>query len=76
MDYTITLNEDKIRIVVPHLDKGNEENIIPRQEELLRAFFKAEHIAEYIFWYYTPMALHIYPKIRPFSAADRICLHG
>jgi hypothetical protein len=49
-----------LTIIVPHLQNGlSEEGSSFQEVMLLRAFFDEEKIIDYLFWYYTPMALAI-----------------
>lgn len=63
----ITLNDEKVWVVVPHL-KGNyseAEEVITRQKFLLNSLFIKMQIEHYMFWYYTPMALRISNHFKP-----------
>jgi glycosyltransferase involved in cell wall biosynthesis len=54
----ITLTKENVFVVVPHLKKGSStESIDQRQEILLQQLFRSIGLNNYIFWYYTPMAL-------------------
>ena len=48
-----------VRVVVPHLPDGlrSEIAINAVMREMLRQMFLDQEINEYVFWYYTPMAL-------------------
>jgi glycosyltransferase involved in cell wall biosynthesis len=61
-----SLSKEKVWIVVPHLPPGiSESEAIQIQEALLREFFEFFQISQYIFWYYTPMALTITQSFVP-----------
>src|SRR4030095_2498797 len=54
------LNKDKVPLVIPHLPPGMaDDEVILTQQSLLRKMFTDFEVAEYIAWYYTPMALDI-----------------
>jgi glycosyltransferase involved in cell wall biosynthesis len=54
----ITLTKENVFVVIPHLKHGSSsESIELRQEILLQQLFKSIGLNNYIFWYYTPMAL-------------------
>lgn len=68
---------DNIWIIVPHLLKGlNEEEISRSQKLLLDKFFFEYKLEEYIFWYYTPMALpfseHFNPLLVIYDCMDEL----
>ena len=48
-----------VHVVVPHLPEGLRSEIAINAviKEMTRQFFTEQGINEYIFWYYTPMAL-------------------
>ena len=51
---------DHICKIVPHLPHGvNREEGIDLQKELLAQYLQNKNLADYAFWYYTPMALEI-----------------
>ena len=52
--------EGKIKVVVvhlPHRFRADEKAADEAQEKLLTQYFAEQRIAQYTFWYYTPMAL-------------------
>ena len=62
----ITLTKENVFVVVPHLKQGtNSESIEKRQEKLLQQLFKSIGLNNYIFWYYTPMALAFTSAFNP-----------
>jgi glycosyltransferase involved in cell wall biosynthesis len=73
----VTLSDEKVWVVVPHL-KGSpsDTNIESRQRDLLNKFFTEFGIQRYIFWYYTPMALpytrHFNPKLVIYDCMDEL----
>ena len=55
-----------VRVVVPHLPTGmSAEEAIAAQRALLEQYMDAEHISEYVLWYYTPMALAFTDRLSP-----------
>jgi UDP-galactopyranose mutase len=56
-----------VKVVVPHLPNGLcsevAHNVVMR--DLLRHLFKTEGLSEYVFWYYTPMALSFTSDLKP-----------
>jgi len=57
---------ENIQVVVPHLSHGKDasENII-KLKALLANFMENKNLADYAFWYYTPMALEFSRKYLP-----------
>ena len=61
-----TLSTEGVWVIVPHLPDGlNETAIHELTENLLHEFFNYFHVKEYLFWYYTPMALPITQSFQP-----------
>jgi glycosyltransferase involved in cell wall biosynthesis len=57
---------DQLVVIVPHLRQGLEQAVISQvQKVLLDSFLAKCGITDYIFWYYTPMALEFSKKYRP-----------
>ncbi len=55
-------------VAVPHLPEGSsQETTIALQKQLLEDLFKACKIRDYIFWYYTPMALAFTDHLQPLA---------
>ncbi|HEY8660089.1 MAG TPA: glycosyltransferase family 1 protein, partial [Hanamia sp.] len=68
-----------LTIVIPHIQHGlSEEDSIFQQVMLLRALFDDEKITNYLFWYYTPMALavgnYFSPKMIIYDCMDELSL--
>ncbi|MBV9986538.1 MAG: glycosyltransferase family 1 protein [Chitinophagaceae bacterium] len=61
----LTLSKEKVWVAVPHLKGGAGEDTVQRQTALLNNMFSEFGIKEYIFWYYTPMALPYTRNFRP-----------
>lgn len=61
-----SLSKEGVWVIVPHLTSGMDElSANAEQERLLQGFFAYFKVAEYIAWYYTPMALAISEKLTP-----------
>ena len=55
-----------LTVVVPHLPLGRSaDEAIEAQRQLLNDFFEEQQLREYIFWYYTPMALAFTHQFSP-----------
>jgi UDP-galactopyranose mutase len=67
-----------VRVVVPHLPDGlrSEIAINAVMQEMLRQMFFDHEINEYVFWYYTPMALnfthHFKPLVSVYDCMDEL----
>lgn len=59
-----------VYVVVPHLPDGlrSEIAINAVMKEMTRQFFTEQGINEYIFWYYTPMALRFTDQFNPIAS--------
>lgn len=59
--------EGGVRVIVPHLPDGlrSEIAINAVMREMLRLMFIDHGINEYVFWYYTPMALNFTDHFKP-----------
>src|ERR1041385_7755447 len=59
-----------VHVVVPHLPEGlrSEIAINAVMKDLTRQLFLAHDINEYVFWYYTPMALRFTDHFNPVAA--------
>jgi UDP-galactopyranose mutase len=59
-----------VHVVVPHLPEGlrSEIAINAVMKDLMRQLFTAHAINEYVFWYYTPMALQFADHFNPVAA--------
>ena len=63
---SISKREDKLVVLVPHLAEGLEKKeSIKCQKDLLKAFLKDKSLSDFIFWYYTPMALEFSAEYIP-----------
>ena len=66
-----------LRVVVAHLPAGLSEAAADQiQFELLSRYFAAQGILQYVFWYYTPMALnksrHFHPVLTVYDCMDEL----
>ncbi|HYV12772.1 MAG TPA: glycosyltransferase family 1 protein [Pyrinomonadaceae bacterium] len=59
-----------VHVVVPHLPDGLRSEIAINAviKEMTRQFFTEQGINEYIFWYYTPMALRFTEQFKPIAS--------
>jgi UDP-galactopyranose mutase len=74
---TITPKSDNLWVVAPHLPAGiNDQQADKMQRELLDKFLKGQNLDEFIFWYYTPMALsfsnHVKPAVVLYDCMDEL----
>jgi glycosyltransferase involved in cell wall biosynthesis len=54
----VTVSEEGVRVVVPHLPAGTgDAEAVDLQRRLLERFFITERITDATFWYYTAMAM-------------------
>ncbi len=62
----IRLVTNNLRVVVPHLPRGiDEQTTIRLQRQLINQLIEQQNITDYITWYYTPMALLFTDHLRP-----------
>ncbi len=62
----LTLTKENVFVVVPHLQEGNHRlSVKDRIEGLLQRLFNQLDIKDYLFWYYTPMALSFSEAFEP-----------
>jgi len=55
-----------VNVIVPHLPEGmSAADASDAQRALLEQWIEAEHISEYVLWYYTPMALSFTDRLSP-----------
>src|ERR1051325_7070755 len=59
-----------VHVVVPHLPDGLRSEVATTavMEEMIRRLFSDQGIREYIFWYYTPMALSFTKSFSPVAS--------
>src|SRR5690606_23806499 len=60
------VSDENVKVIVPHLLGDHTRPDIPfRLQELVENMFHDEEITNYIFWYYTPMALKFSREFEP-----------
>ncbi|MEO6695450.1 MAG: glycosyltransferase [Ignavibacteria bacterium] len=65
-DHLTFTNFSNVWVVKMHLQGDrNEQDILPRQKELLSSLFRKMDIVKYFFWYYSPMALPLGENLNP-----------
>ncbi|SOD97005.1 glycosyltransferase family 1 protein [Spirosoma fluviale] len=69
--------DDQIRVVVPHLPHGiDDETAVRLQRQLVNQFLEQERLTNFIAWYYTPMALrfssHLKPRLTVYDCMDEL----
>lgn len=74
---SISKREDKLWVLVPHLHSGlDKQDTTLLQKEMLNVFLKDKSISNFIFWYYTPMALEFsasyYPDVIIYDCMDEL----
>ena len=74
---SISRRSDKLCVIVPHLPKNTQkkENI-GLQKLMLKSFLKDKSLSDFIFWYYTPMALEFsgefFPNLVVYDCMDEL----
>jgi UDP-galactopyranose mutase len=64
--YSYAKREENLVVMVPHLTPGlNVEDSKSALKHLFDQFMENKNLADYIFWYYTPMALEFSRKYHP-----------
>jgi glycosyltransferase involved in cell wall biosynthesis len=68
---------ENLKVLVPHLPHGkSKKEHDEMQEELLKVLFTVQQINDYVFWYYTPMAMEFTrsfePKVTVFDSMDEL----
>ncbi|MFM6975360.1 MAG: glycosyltransferase [Sphingobacteriaceae bacterium] len=74
---TLSKVEKNISVIVPHLPAGlTTEEQLSLQRDLLDRLLATRNLADFIFWYYTPMALeyadHLQPKMIVYDCMDEL----
>ncbi|MCR5888621.1 glycosyltransferase family 1 protein [Hymenobacter sp. J193] len=71
--------QNGVKVIVAHLPqrlRGQEDAADEAQADLLTRFFADNSLTEYIFWYYTPMALaksrHLQPVLTVYDCMDEL----
>jgi UDP-galactopyranose mutase len=76
--YSITRVDDtNVQVVIPHLSPGmEEEKIVSIQKSLLDSVVRNYRLSNYIFWYYSPMAVlfsrHLAPGFVIYDCMDEL----
>jgi UDP-galactopyranose mutase len=62
--------DEHVRVVVPHLPSGLRSEVATTAvlKEMVRRLFLEQGIREYVFWYYTPMALSFTKHFSPIAS--------
>ena len=70
MRLEITEREHGVRVVVPHLPEGLRSEVATAaiMKDMTRRLFLENGIREYVFWYYTPMALTFTDDFNPITS--------
>lgn len=70
MRLDVSEREGGVRVVVPYLPDGlrSEVATVAVLKEMTRRLFNEHAIREYVFWYYTPMALSFTSQFSPVAA--------
>lgn len=73
----VSIHESGVSVVVPHLKEGmTEEEVTATLKRLSDDLFAQKQIKDYIFWYYTPMALnftrHLNPLLVVYDCMDEL----
>jgi glycosyltransferase involved in cell wall biosynthesis len=74
---TFTSKADKLWVVTPHLPNNTtSEEAITIQKRLLDKFLRKRNVSDFLFWYYTPMALkfsnHYKPAVTIYDCMDEL----
>ena len=58
-----------VKVITPHLPAGLHSDVATQAvlKEMLHRFFIENRISEYVFWYYTPMALEFTRQFSPLA---------
>lgn len=63
---SISKGEDRLHVVVPHLNSTTDSALVTKSlTSLLDKFLENEDLADWIFWYYTPMSLPFTERFSP-----------
>ena len=70
MRLEVAERERGVRVVVPHLPEGLRSEIATAaiMKDMTRRLFRENGIREYVFWYYTPMALTFTDDFNPITS--------
>ncbi len=63
---SISKRADKLWVLVPHLPQGiDKKQSLKIQKDTLKTFLANKSLSDFIFWYYTPMALEFSGDYNP-----------
>lgn len=67
--YTMNITNENVSVIVPHLSNHFQgvQNETERKKIVVEKLFKEHSIQNYIFWYYTPMALVFSAHFKPIA---------
>ncbi|MEP6902412.1 MAG: glycosyltransferase family 1 protein [Actinomycetota bacterium] len=74
----VSRREDNLFVIVPHISHSDREirNVVEIQREMLDGFIQSENIADFVLWFYTPMAMefasHFQPLATVFDCMDEL----
>lgn len=74
---SISKRSDKLWVLVPHLPQGiSKKENVSLQKLILKSFLKDKSLSDFIFWYYTPMALEFsrdyFPNLTIYDCMDEL----
>ncbi|WP_207533524.1 glycosyltransferase [Desertivirga arenae] len=74
---SISKREDKLWVLVPHIQSGlAKKEGVNLQKLMLKSFLKDKSLSDFIFWYYTPMALEFsreyFPNLTIYDCMDEL----
>ncbi len=69
--------QQNVTVIVPHLPCNlTQQDQITLQKDLLDRLLNTQNLSDFIFWYYTPMALefseHLHPKLIVYDCMDEL----
>src|SRR5215471_7878010 len=69
MHLEVKERDQGVKVITPHLPEGLQSDIATQAvlKEMLHRFFGENEINEYVFWYYTPMALEFTRHLTPIA---------
>jgi UDP-galactopyranose mutase len=78
MHLHVSERDSGVHVVVPHLPEGLQSEVATTAvlREMVRQMLREQDIEEYVFWYYTPMALpftnHFSPLVSVYDCMDQL----
>jgi glycosyltransferase involved in cell wall biosynthesis len=69
MHLDVRERDNGVKIITPHLPEGLRSDVATQavMKEMIHRFFVENSISEYVFWYYTPMALEFTRQMSPIA---------